>query len=101
MEAPPPVSGQLVGFLDTVLANAPSGNPAWCAAFAEKTSLSYTAPELLDAAWTKVYTNVLLAHVASHDTEAWTFPIHAQWSALMLARFSAEETTAGVATAVG
>ena len=79
-------NAELGAFLDTVLAHAPPGNPAWAAAFSAKQSLSYLAPELLDSFWMKVYTTVLLPHVAPHDTEGWTFAIHDHWVALMLAR---------------
>ena len=81
-------NAELGAFLDTVLAHAPPGNPAWTAAFSAKQSLSYLAPELLDSFWTKVYSTVVLPHVAPHDTEEWTFAIHAHWTELMLVRFT-------------
>jgi len=83
---PPPPSGSLWSFLDLVLNQAPPGNGAWTAAFDVKSSLSYAAPETVDAFWMKVYVKVLLPHVVPHATEEWTELIHEQWSALMIAR---------------
>jgi hypothetical protein len=80
----------LRAFLDTVLTHAPSGNPAWTAAYNIKQSMAYAAPEILSNFWMKVYSTVLLPHVAPHDTENWTFAIHEHWSGLMLMGFKGD-----------